>query len=179
MTGQVKGDWVKQAKPDILARMAQYEESQIEFAILSLLKDPICTAISALAINVKSVVCLSTRLEELRQGGVSDDHDDAIPGSNSQIQLISGPDPSLRLTQKHIDSSEYPEKVVLVASGDSRPDIRALRRQLADEQLSLKIAVQREIESWQEDEDKANVRRRDLGGRMQKFAEKVKRKSGA
>ena len=36
--GPITGDWLAQATPDIQARMAQYEESQIEFAILSLVK---------------------------------------------------------------------------------------------------------------------------------------------
>ena len=180
--GPIQGDWIDQARPDIMARMVQAEENQIEFAILGLVKDPLYTFRSSLAANVKSINALSERMHEIRSKGKALSHNQPqTQGSYANSHVLEGPDLSLGLTQQQIEESALPEPISTLlsssSSSDSLPDLMIQRTELIAAQTSLKLAIQEEQQSANQEEDRANARRGDMGGKMQTFAQKVKQKA--
>src|SRR5467141_2151306 len=90
--GQYSEDkWLDLVKPEIRSRMTEYEEGQIEFSVLSLVRDPILDITRELALNVK---CLETVNRQLDEGIATSDHTFAnLP------DVILGPALDLGLTQ--------------------------------------------------------------------------------
>ncbi len=172
--GSVQGDWLSQAKPDIEARMAQYEEGQIEFAILSLVRDPLLEMIPALAENVKAINALSTRLDVVKPGW----KDFIDSSTNGQIAgtdgLISNPNLAYGLTQEMLDQAEPSQAVIDLCHGDVASDILGHREQLITTQAGLRMSIREEIQSNQSDEDRAASRTCDYGARMQNFVRKMR-----
>lgn len=174
--GSVQGDWLSQAKPDIEARMAQYGEGQIEFAILSLVQDPLLKMIPALAGNVKAVNALSARLDIVKPGW-RDFIDSSINGENAGTNnLISSPNLAYGLTQDMLDQAELPQAVNDLCHGNVASDILGHREKLVTMQADLRISIREEIQSNQSDEERAAARTCDYGARMQKFVRKMRAK---
>ncbi len=172
--GSVHGEWLSQAKPDIEARMAQYEEGQIEFAILSLVRDPLLEMIPALAENVKAINALSTRLDVVKPGWkdfIDSSTNGQIAGTDS---LISNPNLSYGLTQEMLDQAEPSQAVIDLCHGDVASDILGHREQLITTQAGLRMSIREEIQSNQSDEDRAASRTCDYGARMQNFVRKLR-----
>ena len=153
--------------------MAQYEEGQIEFAILSLVRDPLLEMIPALAENVKAIDALSTQLDVVKPGWK-----DFIDSTNGQIagadSLISNPNLAYGLTQEMLDQAELSPAVIDLCHGDVASDILGHREHLITTQAGLRMSIREEIQSNQSDEDRAASRTCDYGARMQKFVRKMR-----
>ena len=177
--GSVQGDWLSQAKPDIEARMAQYEEGQIEFAILSLVRDPLLEMIPALAKNVKAISTLSSRLDVIKPGW-EDFFDSSIKndivGRNS---LSIDASFTYGITQRMLDQAQPSQAVTDLCHGNKVPDILAHYEQLSTAQVGLRMSIREEMQSNQSDEERAAARRCDYGARMQNFVRKMKVKRQA
>ena len=156
--------------------MAQYEESQIEFAILSLIKDPLLNLLTDLAENFKAIIALSARLDTIKA-----DWESFTTMSEDNVgqltDFLTVADPALGLTQEMIDSAQLPCDVAKLMPSRSSTAIWESRAKLITAQRGLRIAVQEEIQLKQSEEQRANARRRDFGANMQKFAEKVMAKA--
>ena len=177
VTGSVQGDWLSQAKPDIEARMARYEEGQIEFAILSLVRDPLLKMVPALARNVKAINALSTRLDIIIPGCRSY-IDFSTNGENAGAgSLIDNPNLAYGLTQEMLDQVEPSQAVMDLCHGDVASDILGHREQLVATQVGLRMSIKEEIQSNQSDEERASARTCDYGARMQNFVRRVKKQS--
>ena len=154
--------------------MAQYEEGQIEFAILSLVRDPLLEMIPALAENVKAINALSTRLDVIKPGW----KDFIDSSTNSQIagndNSISNPNLAYGLTQEMLDQAEPSQAVMDLCHSDVASDILGHREQLITTQAGLRMSIREEIQSNQSDEDRAASRTCDYGARMQKFVRKMR-----
>ncbi|CAF9924815.1 hypothetical protein IMSHALPRED_006311 [Imshaugia aleurites] len=175
--GSVQGDWLSQAKPDIEARMARYEEGQIEFAILSLVRDPLLKMVPALARNVKAINALSTRLDIIKPGWRSY-LDFSTNGENAGAgSLIDNPNLAYGLTQEMLDQVEPSQAVMDLCHGDVASDILGHREQLVATQVGLRMSIKDEIQSNQSDEERASARTCDYGARMQNFVRRVKKQS--
>ena len=173
-TGSVQHDWLIQAKPDIEARMAQYEEGQIEFAILSLVRDPLLEMVPALAKNVKAINQLSTRLDMVKPGWkdfIDSSTDNAIA---ENYNLISKPNLAYGLTQEMLDHSEVSQIVTNLCYCNVASDILGHREQLIVMQAGLRMSIREEMQSNRLDEEKAAARTCDYGARMQNFVRKMK-----
>ena len=171
--GSVQGDWLSQAKPDIEARMAQYEEGQIEFAILSLVRDPLLEMIPALAKNVKAINALSTRLDTVSPGWKGS-IDSSINGETAGTGgLISNPNLAYGLTQEMLDQAEPSQAVMDICHGDFASDILRHREQLVATQADLRMSIKEEMQSNQSDEERAAARTCDYGAMMQNFVRKM------
>ena len=177
--GSVQGDWLSQAKPDIEARMAQYEEGQIEFAILSLVRDPLLDMIPALAENVKAISALSSRLDVINPGweDLSDSSmkNETVGRNNSRVDagLTYG------ITQRMLDQAQPSQAVIDLCHGSKVPEILALYKQLNTAQGNLRMSIREEMQSNQSDEERAAARTCDYGARMQNFVRKMKVKRQA
>ena len=177
--GSVQGDWLSQAKPDIEARMAQYEEGQIEFAILSLVRDPLLEMIPALAKNVKAVSALSSRLDVIKPGW-EDFLDSSIENENvGRNSLSIDASFTYGITQRMLDQAQPSQAVTDLYHGNKVPDILAHYRQLTTAQVALRMSIREEMQSNQSDEERAAARTCDYGARMQNFVRKLKVKRQA
>ena len=159
--------------------MAQYEEGQIEFAILSLVRDPLLKLVPALAENIKSIAALSAQLDRVKP-----DWQNFMAGpTNGDIAepdgLLSGPDHAYELTQENIDRAKLPEKVVDLCLGDVASDIMAHRQELITGQAELRMSIKEEIQSNVSDEERAAARSCDYGASMQSFVRKLRVKKQA
>lgn len=174
-TGAFEDDWLSQAKPDIEARMAQYEEGQIEFAILSLVRDPLLDLVPRLAENIKSIAGLSARLDLIKQDWR--DFDTSVNGNFTG--LLTAFDPTYALTPKHIDQADLPMTIARLCESDAVEDIITQRQQLVTDQARLRLWIKDEQQSNQSDEERAAARRCDYGAMMQNFVRmvKIKRKT--
>lgn len=172
--GSVQSDWLSQAKPDIEARMAQYEEGQIEFAILSLVRDPLLETIPALAKNVKAINALSIRLDIVKPGWkdfVDSSTNGEIAGTDS---LIGNTNLAYGLTQEMLDQAEPSQAVMALCLSDIASDILGHREQLVTTQAGLRMSIREEMQSNQSDEERAAARTCDYGARMQRFVRKMR-----
>ena len=172
-TGTVQGDWLSQAKPDIAARMAQYEEGHIEFAILSLVRDPLLELIPALAENVKGIRALSTKLDDVTPGWTDFIDYSTNSGLSGADSLISEPDLAYGLTQEMLDQTKPSQAVIDLCQSDAASDILGHRGQLLTMQAGLRMSIREEMQSNQSDEERAAARTCDYGARMQKFVRKM------
>ena len=154
--------------------MAQYEEGQIEFAILSLVRDPLLEMTPALAENVKGINALSTRLDIVKPGW-KDFTDGDIAGTDS---MISSFNLAYGLTQEVLDQAEPSQAVMDLCHGNVS-DIIGYREHLITSQASLRMAIREEIQSNQSDEERAAARTCDYGARMQNFVRKMSVKKQA
>lgn len=167
----VGDDWLSQLKPDLEARMARYEEGQIEFAILSLVKDPLSILVLSLARNVKGISALTVRLDEIGK----DWREFTIFHANGNSDdLLHTADRAYGLTHEDISQAEVPELVVNVLTRDNVQEIIEARQTLISSQAELRRDIREELQSLMSDEEKAIARSRDLGAKMQNFARKVK-----
>ena len=172
--GSVQGDWLSQAKPDIEARMAQYEEGQIEFAILSLVRDPLLDMVPALAKNVKAISALSSRLDVIKPGWedfVDSSIKNEIVGRNNLSVNASF---TYGITQRMLDQAQPSQVVIDLCHGNTISEILAHYGQLITAQVGLRMSIREEMQSNQSDEERAAARTCDYGARMQNFVRKMK-----
>jgi ubiquitin carboxyl-terminal hydrolase L5 len=154
-------------KPDLEARMAQYEDGRIEFAILSLVKDPLIGLRTELALNVKSLSTVSTRLDELAPDWrtFSMFMSEEI-GEFSDATLV-GPSVDYSLSEADIFNATLPSDVGIKLAVDTVWDILRYRSALASVQARLRTSIREEEESHHRDEEKVRERRHDYGPAIQ------------
>ncbi len=171
------GDWLEQAAPDIQARMAQYEESQIEFAILSLVKDPVIDLLSVLAENVRGIIATQSRLDEIKPDWRSFTTDATNERDQRTMEnVLTGPDTGLLLTDEQIFLASTEKDVAIRLQTCQPTEALTIRKELIETQQGLKLALQDEIQSRHMEDEKAGTRTHDFGAKMQRFARKVRAK---
>jgi ubiquitin carboxyl-terminal hydrolase L5 len=156
-------DWIYQAKPQIEARMAEYEDGQIEFSILSLVKAPLSGLVSALAENVKSLCALSAHVEAMEsswQETAASSRNEFATGLGS---LVSRPDPIYELTQDIIDQADTLPSVQDVIQKNIERGVLQLWNDLIVAQAGLRTSIREEQLSNRSDQERAASRRFDYG----------------
>lgn len=153
--------------PEIQSRMAEYEEGQIEFSILGLVKDPITTLASELAMNVKKIAAINEQScsSQVPQKVDSSDHD-----------IVTGPDPSLHLTPTLLDEVIVPEDDLEKYKTAPKEDLLGLQEILVDAQKSIRASIKEEQQARHADEDYANKRRHDYGPAVHTWVRALARK---
>jgi ubiquitin carboxyl-terminal hydrolase L5 len=169
-------EWIYQTKPQIEALMAEYEEDQIEFSILSLVKAPLSGLISALAQNVRGLSTLSTYAETTEANTRLSTGSFVDAGGNGLGCIVSGPDPIYGLTQDIINQA-----VILPAVQDaiqSRDELRVaqLWRDLTVAQAGLRASIREEQLCDQSDQERADGRRFDYGPSIHNVIRSLARK---
>ena len=175
MLGPCSDDWFAQARPDIQAQMAQYAEEQIEFAVLSLVKDPVLGLRDALALNIKSIIALDSKLNQVAPGWR--DSEGHSGQETSMLDHISGGDESYGVRQDDIDKGSLldSEAAKTIANEDIQ-GMEGVRQSLISDQVGLRSACMDEVCLAVEDDKRVAARCRDLGSRIQRFSRLVKRK---
>ncbi|KAJ5633012.1 hypothetical protein N7490_009351 [Penicillium lividum] len=142
-------DWLKLARPNIVDRMAAYEEDQIEFSILGVVRDPLPDLVRQLAVNVRSLEMLNARLTSPAIPLLSD------PTLFELKETVLGPDPTYGLSRANIDAAVISE----IAYPELAPELQRLR----EAQCELRARIREEQQSQRADEDHATGRRYDYG----------------
>jgi ubiquitin carboxyl-terminal hydrolase L5 len=145
--------------------MAAYEEDQIEFSILGLVRDPLPDLLSSLAINVRSLEILSQRAMSLSVLGIEVFWD----------ELILGPEPSLGLTREDIDAAEIPDTVQNYQSCSAK-QLQKYQQELSKDQKELRIRIREEQQSQRKDDEYAAGRRFDYSPAVRTWLRLLARK---
>lgn len=156
-------DWICQTKPQIEARMAEYDEDQIEFSILSLVKAPLAGLVSDLAQNVKSLIALSNSDQVSEKSSIlaiNPARGDFCFGSELNVCM---PDAAFGLTQGMIDQAIIPPAVENAIQKRDASIMAHLWKELKIAQASLKASIGEEQLSNQLDQERAESRRWDYG----------------
>ncbi|KAE8148812.1 ubiquitin carboxyl-terminal hydrolase [Aspergillus avenaceus] len=170
---RVGEDWLERVKPDLITRMSEYEEDQIEFSILGLVRDPLCDLVGKLAANVKS-------LEVLNQHVVAQE----LGGARTELRLtdsifestILGPEGSYGLTREQIDRAITPPGLEGQHKRVSMQELSEQQQKLSNEQLELRAAIRDEQQSQWADDDYAARRRYDYGPAVRMWVKLLARK---
>ncbi|KAK2794975.1 hypothetical protein FQN52_006854 [Onygenales sp. PD_12] len=162
--GDCSGDsWMDLARPEILSRMAEYEEDQIEFSILGLVRDPIIDLTAQLAVNVKSISAIRDQLSAL----------DADSSDNTAIQ---GQDSFINIPSETMDQAIVPEDLLVKCRDATQAELEGYREELVDKQKAMRIQIAEEQQSSRSDEDYAAGRRHDYGPAVHRWISLLARK---
>ncbi|KAL8894011.1 MAG: hypothetical protein Q9207_008558 [Kuettlingeria erythrocarpa] len=156
-------DWVDYVAPEIQSRMAEYEEGQIDFAILALVKEPKANLIAALAENVKSILSISERLNHLKP-----DWRDLLPSNSdgssaANHDTLFGPCEHCELPQEAIDQAKLSTALAVKLKSDLAEDLVKSRQELITAQASLRASLGEEARTIQTDSERVASRRNDQG----------------
>ena len=163
-------DWLRQATPDIEARMAAYEEGQVEFAILGLVKEPLLNLIPSLAENIKALSVTTQRLDEI----MPDWRDFVTDGTDAEPYYhINGPDAAYNLDQASIDRAALSSATREKIDGEAISPLMTYRQQLITDQASLRASIKEEQQSIQMDQQRAMDRRQDPGRVVQELLRRL------
>jgi ubiquitin carboxyl-terminal hydrolase L5 len=145
-------NWLELVKPNLLDRMAAYEEEQIEFSILGLVHDPLPTLIRDLAVNVRTLEVLNERVTT---------HSSA--DSLAMDELVLGPDASLSLTREDIDAVVIPPETLQDYRTCSESQFHEHQQTIQQHQRELRSRIREEQQSHRTDDEYAAGRRYDYG----------------
>ncbi|KAL8810127.1 MAG: hypothetical protein Q9223_003786 [Gallowayella weberi] len=162
--GPITGDdWVLQVAPEIETRMAQYEDGQIEFAILSLVQEPLTKLVAALAENVKSIAAVRQQLakhanevEELQQGSIEVNTQE---GQN----LVLGPCEQYKLSQEVLERAVLNPQFEQQLENADASELLIVEKELVAAQGSIRVSTMDELKAIEADNDRAASRRNDKG----------------
>ncbi|KAL8797601.1 MAG: hypothetical protein Q9195_000418 [Heterodermia aff. obscurata] len=168
-------EWVRNAKPDIEACMSEYEEGQIEFAVLSLVRDPLLDLLPALATNVRGIQALAAHLEGISaEKGTSNSTEHQEGHLNDDT--LKGPDLTIGFTQDIIKQAQAPPSIESALGSHLVSTIRLCQQELSVAQIKIRASIRDECEAKHSDEEKANARRHDYGPLALKLAQILARK---
>lgn len=170
------GDWLGQVKPVIEARMAEYEEGQIEFAVLAMVKDPLLTLVASLAENIKCLRALAARLNDVNPDG-NDIQATFAQGIDSLVDgTLLGADLSYDLNEDAINQASIPSAAEQKFRDFAAVDLLAYRQVLESAQAGLRRSIKEEQQSVSSDEERAASRRHDYGPMVQAWVRMLARK---
>lgn len=130
--------------------MAEYEDNQIEFSVLSVAKDPLIEHVAQLNANFKSLRLLNRNLSP-EQGRIPDDG------------TVLGPDTMCGSTETDIDQTQVEPFVqnLLEPAKNSNEELERLKNNLIEAQMSIRASILEEQQLHEADEQYAAGRRHD------------------
>lgn len=159
-------DWLELVKPNLLDRMAAYEEEEIEFSILGLVRDPLPDLINDLAANVRTLEILNQRATSL------------CPSSDALAldETVLGPDPSLSLTREDIDAAVIPQETLDDYQTCSDEKLQEYQQTISRKQRGLRGRIREEQQSHRSDDEYATGRRFDYGPAVRTWLRRLAQK---
>ncbi|KAL8832410.1 MAG: hypothetical protein Q9191_000282 [Dirinaria sp. TL-2023a] len=153
------GDWVLKAKPDLEARMVGREGAN-DFAVMSLVEDPLTTLIPTLAENVAAVQAITKHLQSIKpssEGSLSPNNCED-PSEDFLVDL----DPSYGLDQGIFDKALVSTSTMKILQSSDYSDIIRHKFELLAAQGSIRSSIKEEQESRRSDQQRASRRRHDI-----------------
>ncbi|KAF4307917.1 Peptidase C12 ubiquitin carboxyl-terminal hydrolase 1 [Botryosphaeria dothidea] len=159
-----EGDWLEVVAPNLQARMAQYEEGQIEFGLLALVRDPLIEHRQYLAQNIKLIRTCEDRLSKINPEWKSF----AVTEDGAGDSVLSGPSSEHSITIADILQAKIPEATEKrISVDDDIMTLIDLRQKTITEQAGLRAAIRDEENAAAGDKEKAESRRHDYGPAIQ------------
>lgn len=139
--------------------MTAYEEGQIEFSILGLVRDPLPDLREQLAINVRSLEIIN---ERLTNRGPNDKVDlgTGTVSLEALQETVLGPEGSLGLTRAMIDEAVVPKEF---SEEQSLSSLARSQEELRKAQIEVRGRVREEQQAQDADQEHATGRRYDYG----------------
>lgn len=164
--GSVEGqDWLSLVVPDLSARMAQYEEDQIEFSILAVVRDPIESLGEQLKGIGKSLRAVESRLDMIKE-----DWRDYLDKSEDS--------PVTEANEIYISDDELSAEVLSRIDTGSSQKLMTYRQELQGEQSAVRAMLRDEETTQQMDREKARERRHDYGPLIHQWLRMLAEKDG-
>ncbi|KAL4783959.1 hypothetical protein BJX76DRAFT_328626 [Aspergillus varians] len=167
------GDWLDLVKPNIRARMEEYEEDQIEFSVLSLVRDPLPDLVNQLAVNIKQLQTIERAISsrEREATGVGPRAMAPLPENT-----LLGTDVSYEVTENTISEAAVPAGKEEEYLGCQMDELVQQRIDLSRAQLELRATIRDEQQSQRADDDYAAGRRYDYGPAVRTWLRLLARK---
>lgn len=158
-------DWLSVVQTALTIRMAQYEEGQIEFSLMAVVKDPVEEDREALALNIKCLQCVESKLTE-----VSPKWKDFLD-PNHQGNTIDGPNEEFGITEDTITFACPSDNFMEKLDNDNPEYLMVTRQETITAQAGIRAAVRDHLFGEQADAEKARHRRHDYGSFVQAWLE--------
>ncbi|KAI4091754.1 MAG: hypothetical protein LQ348_006903 [Seirophora lacunosa] len=156
-------DWITHVVPELELRMAQYEEGQIEFAILALVKEPLAQLVPDLAQNIKSIISFSERLSQVNPDWEDFVHDVTGRDSETGHSMLSSLCVEYERLLEGIDQAELPPTVQMQLKNENIQELLAGRQELVTAQAGLRASIRDEAQTIRMENERAARRRHDKG----------------
>lgn len=147
--------------------MAEYEQDQIEFSLLSLVHDPLQRLRSQLACNVKTTRYIDQLLET--RPDAKQDTEGCAPRL-AKVHLEAG------LSDEDIDAVPIPDDVIQDLAGRTTEDLQSHQAKQVTMQAELRTSLWEEEQARSADEKRAASRRHDYGPAIHAWAKMLARK---
>ncbi|OKL62840.1 hypothetical protein UA08_02101 [Talaromyces atroroseus] len=160
------GDWLEQVRSHLIGKMTEYEEDQIEFSVLSLVRDPLRDHVEHLARNVKELQRIRDRLTASQLDDLR-----AMLGTGVYENVLLGASPALGLTEESMH--------LVPALDDEGLTIDELPQEyvrLANDQRDVTRSIMEEMQLRQADDMFAEGKRHDYSAAMEFWARALARK---
>lgn len=152
-------NWMDIAKPLIEERMAQYEDDQIQFNLLAVVKSPYAPVKAELCENIHTIIAIQKELYFLDpdwQRFFTDEE-------KRDHRFLYGPDREYDITPAEFWAARANPSTFEEVNGDiTRSRLLKLHRQFGDRQKQLKMALLDEAMEIRQDNETAASRRHDL-----------------
>ncbi|MCJ1477144.1 hypothetical protein MMC13_005815 [Lambiella insularis] len=162
-------DWLGQVKPDLEARMTEYNDEQIDFAILSVVQDPLVRLVRDLACNVKCIQILDSHLDDRRPDWRNNDAPANAEGAIVATHTLTGPNIHYELDELAVNHVLLRHDIQCRLATDNASELLDIRQSLASEQGLLRASILEEQESDRKDDDKAAACCQDHGPLIRKW----------
>lgn len=151
-------DWLSVVTPVLQARIAEYAEDQIEFNLLSLVRDPLLDHRVNLTAYTRGLEAIDARLKILNPEWriFADDKLDSV------AKYPNG----MLVTPAHLDElspGDIPESVIEKLKSPCPAQLMTSRRELVASISNLSRMMREEEETTKDDERRARERRHDYG----------------
>ncbi|KAK5133039.1 hypothetical protein LTR08_008244 [Meristemomyces frigidus] len=152
------GDWLHIAQPELMGRMAQYQDSVIQFNLMAIVHDALGSDREALLANVKVVQTYDKKLD-----GVYEDWRD-MEGAETKKEVVTGLSLELGITVADVEAANVDAGVLdKIEKEEDLLKLIELRRETITQQAGLRAAVRDAIADSKADDEKARHRRHDYG----------------
>lgn len=153
------GDWVLKAKPDLEARMVGREGAN-DFAVMSLVEDPLATLVPRLAENVAALQAITKHLQSIKTS--SEDSLSRDKCEDLSKDFVDGPDLGYGLDQGMIDKALVSKSTMKTLQCSDYSVLVTHRFELLAAQGSICSSIKEEQESRRSDQERATRRRHDI-----------------
>ena len=135
-------------------------EGENDFAIMSLVQDPLASLVHRLAENVAVLQAIGKQLQTIKPN----EEDSSSPRicEDLSVGVIEGPDASYGLDESMIDNALVSKSTAEVLQCNDYSEMVSRKSELLAVQAGLRTSIKEEHESRQSDQQRASARRHDI-----------------
>lgn len=158
--------WMQIAQDQLRGRMLQYEASEIQFNLMSVVHDSLSSRRVALIENIKGIQTIDKQLKALCEGWQE------LDGAETSMDTITSASNELDIEAKDVDAAKILASTAsCIEQHDGLPELLKLRQDIISQQAPLRGSVRESLAASKQDDEKARHRRHDYGAFVRKWAE--------